>query len=201
MLTLWTLGSFLHTVFDLGLWHMKACTLCRYQGRIDERLVQWGRVVGLFIVMVAIGVGGYAVLLRASIEYRGEGSIADEVEESIRTNEFYDIEFDDKRSFRFLLGYLVEFVLALFVYYPLTVTILFSGVLGCGGNIPILGGRPREMKREARYEQRKKDPKILKALNLDEDIEGESSTEEDDVYTTGSRSEANSAYFSSSHIH
>lgn len=192
MLTLWTLGSFLHTVFDLGLWHMKACTLCRYQGRIDERLVQWGRVVGLFIVMVAIGVGGYAVLLRASIEYRGEGSIADEVEESIRTNEFYDIEFDDKRSFRFLLGYLVEFVLALFVYYPLAVTILFSGVLGCGGKIPILGGRPREMKREARYEQRKKDPKILKALNLDE------GSEEDEVYTTGSRSEANSG---SSHIH
>ena len=24
MLTLWTLGSFLHTCFDLGLWHMKA---------------------------------------------------------------------------------------------------------------------------------------------------------------------------------
>jgi len=166
MLVLWTLGSFLHTCFDLGLWHMKACTLCRYQGRIDERLVQWGRVAGLFIVMVATGVGGYAVLLRASIEYKGTGSVSSQAEESIRSDELYQISFDDKRSFKFLLGYLVEFVLALFVYYPLAVTVLFSGVLGCQGRVPILGGRPREMKREQRYELSKRQPKILTAANI-----------------------------------
>lgn len=172
MLTLWTLGSFLHSVFDLGLWHMKACTLCRYRGRIDERLVRWGRVLGLFIVTIAMGVGGYAVLLRASIEYKGEGSISEEVEESIMRNELYSVEFEDKRSFRFLLGYLVEFVLALFVYYPLAITVLFSGVLGCGGRIPILGGRPREMTRERRYEESKRKPKILKAVNMEDEGNG-----------------------------
>lgn len=171
MITLWTLGSFLHTCFDLGLWHMKACTICRYQGRIDDRLVQWGRVVGLFIVMVAIFSGGYAVLLRASIEYKGEGSIADEVEESILSNELYNVEFEDKRSFRFLLGYLVEFVLALFVYYPMAVTVLFSGVLGCG-RVPVLGGRPREMKKERRYELSKRQPRILKGVNIEGETTG-----------------------------
>ena len=147
---------------------MKACTLCRYKGGssgIDDRLIRWGRVAGLFIVMIAMGVGGYAVLLRASIEYQGEGSVADEVSSSIVNSEIYNIEFEDKRSFRFLLGYLVEFVLALFVYYPIAVTILFSGVLGCGGRVPLLGGRPREVKRERRYEEKKKQraSKILKA--------------------------------------
>jgi len=167
MVTLWTLGSFVHTCFDLGLWHMKACTLCRYHGRIDEHLVQRGRVVGLFIVMIAMGLGGYAVLLRATIEYEGDGSVGDEAQESIINNEVYNIKIEDKRSFAFLLGYLVEFVLALFVYYPIAVTILFSGVLGCGGRVPILGGRPREMKRELRYEMSKRQPKILKAVNIE----------------------------------
>ena len=57
MITLWTLGSFVHTVFDLLLWHMKACTICRYKGKIDERLSRWGRVAGLFIVMLATFAG------------------------------------------------------------------------------------------------------------------------------------------------
>ncbi len=164
MITLWTLGSFLHTVFDLGLWHMKACTLCRYGGLVDEKLARMGRLVGLFIVMVVMGVGGYAVLLRATLDYKGEGSVSEEVEESIKNNEIYDVDVEDKRSFRFLLGYLVEFVLALFVYYPIAVTILFSGVLGCKGRIPVLGGRPREMKKEQIYLQKKRESKILRTL-------------------------------------
>ena len=57
MITLWTLGSFVHTMFDLLLWHMKACTICRYKGKIDERLSRWGRVAGLFIVMLATFAG------------------------------------------------------------------------------------------------------------------------------------------------
>jgi hypothetical protein len=169
MITLWTLGSFIHTVFDLLLWHTKACTICRYKGRIDESLSRWGRVFGLFVVGCAMFAGAYAVLLRASIDYKDEGSISEEVMESIKSNEIYRIEFEDKRSFKFLMGYLIEFVLAMFVYYPIAVTILFSGVLGCGGRIPILGGRPREMKKESRYEMNKRQPKILKALNIEGD--------------------------------
>lgn len=122
-----------------------------------------GRLVGLFIVMIVMGVGGYAVLIRATLEYKGEGSVSEEVEQSIKNNEIYDMDVEDKRSFRFLLGYLVEFVLALFVYYPITVTILFSGVLGCKGRIPVLGGRPREVKKELRHLQKIRESKILRS--------------------------------------
>jgi hypothetical protein len=182
MLTLWTLGSFLHTVFDLGLWHMKACTLCRYGGQIDDRMARWGRVVGLFIVVSAMAAGSYAVLLRASIEYKGEGSEGSSVEEAIRNNEFYEIDFGGKRSFRFLLGYLVEFLLAMFVYYPIAVTIIFSGVLGCRGRIPILGGRPREIKKERNYAMNKR-----KMLNTAE--AGADDDETSDVYSSSYRDE------------
>jgi hypothetical protein len=164
MITLWTLGSFLHTVFDLTIWHIKALTLCRYGGLVNEKLARMGRVVGLFIVMVVMGLGGYAVILRATHDYKGDGSVSEEVEESIKNNEIYHVDVEDKRSFRFLLGYLVEFVLALFVYYPIAVTIVFSGVLGCDGRIPVLGGRPREVKKEQIYLQRKRESKILRAL-------------------------------------
>mmetsp|Transcript_27359 Transcript_27359/g.52953 ORF Transcript_27359/g.52953 Transcript_27359/m.52953 type:complete len:1355 (+) Transcript_27359:168-4232(+) len=176
MITLWTLGSFLHTVFDLALWHMKACTLCRYGRQIDDQMARWGRVIGLFIVVVTIAAGSYAVLLRASMEYDGEDSDASEVEESIQNSELYKIDISGKRSFRFLLGYLVEFVLALFVYYPITVTILFSGILGCRGRIPILGGRPREMKKEERHQMEMNSTKILKTLNLEEGAGNEDAT-------------------------
>ncbi len=164
MITLWTLGSFLHTVFDLSLWHMKACTICRYGGLVDEKLARMGRLVGLFIVLVVMGVGGYAVILRATLEYHGEGSVSEELAESIQNSEIYDLDIEDKRSFKFLLGYLVEFILALFVYYPIAVTILFSGVLGCNGRVPVLGGRPREIKKERLHLQKKNESKILRTL-------------------------------------
>lgn len=189
MITLWTLGSFLHTIFDLGLWHMKACTLCRYGGQIDDRIARWGRVTGLFIVVTAMAAGSYAVLLRASIEYKGEGSEGSSVEEAIRNNEFYEIDFAGKRSFRFLLGYLVEFLLAMFVYYPIAVTIIFSGVLGCGGRIPVLGGRPREIKRERKYEMSKKSPRILKTFsNLGGGDLGAEDEKTSDICSMGSAS-------------
>ena len=53
--------------------------------------------------------------------------------------------------FDFLLGYFVEFILAVFVYSPLILTVVFTGILGCDGRIPVLGGRPREVAKEQRY--------------------------------------------------
>lgn len=51
----------------------------------------------------------------------------------------------DSTRFSFLLAYSLELVFALFVFYFLTSTVFFSGILGCG-RIPILGGRPYELR-------------------------------------------------------
>lgn len=45
--------------------------------------------------------------------------------------------------------------------------------------MPILGGRPREMKRELRYEMSKRQPKILKGVNMEEEEDASTS----DVYS------------------
>ena len=50
-------------------------------------------------------------------------------------------------DFLFLVGYLVELFLSLFLYTPLVQTMVFSGIFGCGC-IPLLGGRPRGMRKE-----------------------------------------------------
>ncbi len=65
----------------------------------------------------------------------------------------------------------VHVVLELFVYYPLVVTVLFSGVLGCG-EFPLSGGRPLEMKRERQCELSKRQPKIFKAANIEDEGNG-----------------------------
>jgi len=79
-------------------------------------------------------------------------------------NRGIDIFVDDELNlsvesiseFTFVLSYLIEMVLSLFVYYPIGVVILFSGILSCGcsNKIPVLGGRPYEIACEERRRQR-----------------------------------------------
>ena len=43
----------------------------------------------------------------------------------------------------FLLVYLIEILLSIFVYTPIVQFVLFTGILGCGcGRLPFVGGRP-----------------------------------------------------------
>ena len=53
----------------------------------------------------------------------------------------------NSNRFSFLLGYALELVFALFIFYFITSTIFFSGILGCF-RVPVLGGRPYELRRE-----------------------------------------------------
>jgi len=59
------------------------------------------------------------------------------------------LRVDSAQEFQFVLGFVVEMALSLILYYPIGVTILFSGILGCG-RIPILGGRPAQVEAEER---------------------------------------------------
>ena len=81
------------------------------------------------------------------------------------------ISFDGgAKYFDFMIGYVIEFVLAVFVYSPLILTVVFTGVLGCNGKIPVLGGRPREVFKEQRFaEKRKRYQRMPPTLNLRDD--------------------------------
>ena len=141
MVALFVFGSALHSAFDLMVWHIFACTLCQPGGPLEKyHFFKWiGQHIAGMICVVVIGISSGLVWYRAT--YPGDLSF----------HEFY-----------FVLVYLVEMVLSLFVFNPLIGTILFSGVLGCY-RIPILGGRPWEMRMEE-AEKKRKEKKRLRAL-------------------------------------
>ena len=153
MVTLWTLGSFLHTVFDLSIWHIKACTLCRFFSVVSDRAVKCGRSTGVTIVMTTLAFATYLVLLRASEDFKAmNGANGTDTGDEGDDSFFHSVVLGGgAKYFEFLLGYFVEFILAVFVYSPLILTVVFTGILGCDGRIPVLGGRPREVAKEQRY--------------------------------------------------
>lgn len=152
MMALWTLGSFVHTIFDLSIWHIKACTLCRlYGSHVSDRAITFGRGTGVTIVLFTLAFATYLVLLRASEDFKAETGSTESGEDT-DDSFFHSILLGGgAKYFDFMLGYFVEFILAVFVYNPLILTVVFSGILGCDGRIPILGGRPREVAKEQRY--------------------------------------------------
>jgi len=174
MITLWTFGSFVHTCFDLSIWHIKACTLCRYgshESYVSDYAVKCGRTAGVTIVLLTLAFATYLVFLRASEDYKYSFQAMADVDEDDEAGESFlqPIIFGGgAQYFDFLAGYVVEFILAVFVYNPLMLTIVFTGVLGCNGKIPIVGGRPRELKQQQRYamkRQRYTMPQVLKLGN------------------------------------
>jgi len=79
-----------------------------------------------------------------------ESSAAEKFAEDNILSEGTDGDTDSSsntKQFSFLVGYALELVFALFIFYFTTSTVFFSGILGCG-RVPILGGRPYEVRRE-----------------------------------------------------
>jgi hypothetical protein len=77
---------------------------------------------------------------------------------------------EDANVYEFLLSYAIELTLALFVFYPLLETILFTGFLGCCGLLPVLGGRPYEVRQA--IEKEKKRQKQLQEQPFSKALDG-----------------------------
>ncbi|KAL7575851.1 hypothetical protein ACA910_003169 [Epithemia clementina (nom. ined.)] len=154
MIFLWTVGGMIHAFHDNTIWFLTACVCC-LPGRSMAALAGLKRYVFIllaFFVVAIAAISSFVVVVRATLSdnpdkslYKSAGLVDDEIEPLTG--------FEDKSSFNFLLSYGVEILMALFVWYPLVGTLLFSGVLGCG-RIPMLGGRPYEVLREQRRIER-----------------------------------------------
>jgi hypothetical protein len=164
MLLLWTLGSSCHATYNLLQWHIAACACCRTGGMCEKQACcpSLGKHVLRVLVIVVISMAILIILTRVAItELEGQRDSQVRAYNSTTTAageddsiHFFDddglkLDVHDVSEFEFLVGYLVEMVLALFVYYPIGGTILFSGCLGCG-RFPFLGGRPYEVRMEER---------------------------------------------------
>lgn len=155
MLALWTFGGILHSIFDLSLWHISACACCLPSGAFSSfgKCRTFGSYFVLVTVAVLVTAASFVIVLRASVISRQE--TIDEVAESRQINP-ETVKWghvSSLQSFSFLLGYVVELVLALLLYFPLIGTLLFSGILGCAC-LPLLGGRPVEVRKVQRMQLR-----------------------------------------------
>lgn len=141
----WTIGSILHSLTDLGIWHLTACACCMpgaccgYCG--------WLRTLGRFATIAVCGLfvalGSTLLVMRANFE---------ESEGEVEFNELTGLELKIQ-SFSFLSSYTVELALVWFWYYPIMATIFFSGAIR--PVFPCIGGRPKELDRQ-RAEMRKR---------------------------------------------
>lgn len=152
MAVLWTIGASAHAMFDLSLWHMIACGCCQ-----QRKLNHAGWHMAIAVVSIFVALASFVVLYRA---YEvDESNVEEQLLVSLggvnSTAPIRPITFETilpfgqgKPDFNFLYGYLVELFASLFVFTPIIQAILFSGILGCCGRIPLVGGRPRSIASE-----------------------------------------------------
>jgi len=154
MITLWTVGGALHSIFDLSIWYISACACCQPGGILSAcgKFRKCGSYFVVVLVAALVAVACFIVVLRASVVSRKEASANAEANDPDAKPVDWGY-ITSLNSFSFLLGYLVEFGLALYVWFPLVGTLLFSGVLGFGC-LPFLGGRPSEIRKEERRKLR-----------------------------------------------
>ena len=172
MMVLWTIGGGLHAVFDQTVWFFTACTCC-LPGQALE-CCGWFRKYFHYLVILTVvactAVASFAVVVRADLENQQGNADLQIVQNRSNIEEGLDELFGTNTkdtTFGFLISYAIELALALFVYNPLVATVLFSGILGCG-RIPILGGRPYELRAQER--QRVKSHQPLSCPTTSEDL-------------------------------
>lgn len=153
MIFLWTFGAILHSVYDLVVWNVMACACCHPGGRwgnerYSRRVKDCGSIVMIPVVLMLMGIAAVAVMRRASGEeaYNVTSDGSDGETENPWKDSLVWNGVGGAQSFSFLSKYAIELSLTWFVYFPLVGTIMFSGILGCGGRLPVLGGRPRDIR-------------------------------------------------------
>lgn len=179
-LFLLTVGSFIHSVFDMSIWYLMACFCCRPGGLCQ------GKGDGGTCRSVCQNFGIYAAVLVVTCAVVAATAVAvarlnqdEQLEPVTIAEQFAENQLDGNdeeaaastNEFTFLVGYALELVFALFVFYFITSTVFFSGILGCG-RLPVLGGRPYEIRKRASSGSDKEDEED------DIDIEKEGDTHE-----------------------
>jgi hypothetical protein len=146
MLLLWTLGGGIHCALNLAMWHIAACACCLNGGCCEAYACcpSLGKHMLRMFVLGIVALCIMIVLLRVAInEQKNDYDSTKGID--IRIDDQISLDVQNVSEFSFLVGYLVEITLSLFIYYPVFGTMLFSGMMACFYKIPILGGRPYEV--------------------------------------------------------
>jgi len=149
MIVLWTLGGIFHSIFDVCIWNIMACACCHPGGRWGDsdmapRCKDCGSYMLVPVVLGLMALAVCLVLARVTIEADDADGANTEGQDGWDFSDTNVDSVEGVQSFSFLSDYCVELALAWFVWFPVVGTLLFSGILGCNGRLPILGGRPRD---------------------------------------------------------
>mmetsp|Transcript_10972 Transcript_10972/g.20095 ORF Transcript_10972/g.20095 Transcript_10972/m.20095 type:complete len:359 (+) Transcript_10972:122-1198(+) len=158
MVFLLTVGSFLHSTFDMSIWYLMACFCFRpgghcqgegEGGKCRGRFQNLGIYMAVLVVMIAVVAATFVAIVRLNEDQERAAERSATLAEQFAGEQLDGENSETAESssrFTFLVGYALELVFALFVFYFITSTVFFSGILGCG-RIPVLGGRPYEMRK------------------------------------------------------
>mmetsp|Transcript_4122 Transcript_4122/g.5916 ORF Transcript_4122/g.5916 Transcript_4122/m.5916 type:complete len:407 (+) Transcript_4122:51-1271(+) len=153
-MALWTVGTTIHSVFDVSIWFIAACGCCQTGGACEFlKSCRWiGTYIVMTVVILTVAFATFVVIFRASLEESGAN--ISELNSAGIFDDAIDLQVTQGwESYQFLYSLCVELVLSLFLYYFIVATIFFSGILGCG-RLPLLGGRPREVRIEKKRIER-----------------------------------------------
>lgn len=139
MVMVWTLGSCLHSLLDLCVWHLTACACCMPGACLSclGFLRTLGPLLTIALSATFVVSGVVSVVIRANYD-AGEG-------DGTSLNGLAGLKVEVE-SLSFLMGYFVELSLVYFLYYPIMATVFFSGAIW--SIFPCIGGRPKEIERQ-----------------------------------------------------
>ena len=145
-------GSGLHVLFDLSLWYMQACPFCRPNGLLAGRLSEshkncwlwFGSYIAVEVTIISITLAVYVILLRASVVEDGD----------LDDDRGIQLSHTGIQDYLFISAVFMEFAFSQLVMFPIVAFTLFSGILGCG-RVPIIGGRPYEIRKLQRQNRNK----------------------------------------------
>ena len=169
MLSLWTIGGAIHTGYNLFMWHLAACVCCRDGGCLQNTKIcycpSFGktflRIFVFFILAMTLVIIALRVVIASEDAEAGDNIFGDMTDLS---------NYTDPEDFSFALAYLVGMTLSFFIYYPVGTLILFSGILGCY-RLPVLGGRPREVRIEEKMNKKAEKRRMKKRRSQKSTVE------------------------------
>jgi len=154
MIALWIFGGICNAFYHLTIRTVASCSCvgggatasgkekgAGGAGRLRTYLV-------MFLVLIIVTGSTLGVLVRAAHESNQQN---EEIANKLRISYTPNAE-----SYRFVLAYFVELAFSLLLWNPIVGVLLFSGWLGCT-RLPVLGGRPAELKALAMAAQQQKE--------------------------------------------
>jgi len=146
---LWVVGGAFHSAFDLSVWHISACVCCQPGGQLEclGGLKVFGNYLVIFVTVIVVSAASFIVMLRAALDNSEAVGLTDLHSAGITDDQISFARIESLDSYEFLLSWIIEVAMSLFLWYFVLGSILWSGILGCY-SLPFLGGRPRDVKVE-----------------------------------------------------